>query len=88
MGYSIFPNDSSTATTVKKRTSIQAQTHKSNVIVVACKDLIITTENNTDSRVSTINGNEVDKKMFLPNDDHPFDHFVVQSVVKEKSEEQ
>ena len=53
--------------------------------MLACKDLIITTESTVDSKVATIDGKSVDRKLFLPNDDHPFDHFLVESAIREKN---
>lgn len=42
-GFGIYPVEESTITSAKKRTYMQLQTNKANVIVMDCKDLIITT---------------------------------------------
>lgn len=41
--YTIYPSTKNNFTTAKKRTAMQLQTHKSNLVDIKCKDHIITT---------------------------------------------
>lgn len=79
-----FPDNSDIFTTVKKRTSMQVQTSKAEKMVQENKDLILTTLPFKLKDVFTIAGQPISKDLFLPLDEHPFDHYLVFAVVEEK----
>ena len=68
-------------TTIKKRTFMQAQFKKAGVAVAEVKDCIATTNQIVDARIEKINGEESTDEL-LPNDTHPYDHYIVRSVIK------
>ena len=73
--FRIYP-DSQLATTRKKRTSMQCQFDKAERLVEETKDHIVTNLTITSSRVETIRSWDASQNL-LPNDDHPFDHFLI-----------
>jgi hypothetical protein len=75
--YHFVPNAEKTSTTSKKRTWIQLQTNKANVIVMETKDQLISTLKSVNHFVGMTNGNWINQKLYLPCETHPFDHFVV-----------
>lgn len=86
-GYSFIPNQQKMSTTSKKRTWMQLQTSKANVIVMETKDHLVSTLREKHHFIGMINGNWIDEKIYLPCDAHPFDHFVVcAELVKPQSE--
>lgn len=92
--YNIHPAVATESTSTKKRTAIQLQTKKTNLIVMETKDQIVSDLNILESHVTMINGSETSDKTYLPSDEHPFDHFLVWGVIetevdyKKKHEEQ
>ena len=60
---------------------MQAQLKKAGVQVSEVKDEIITTHKILEYRVENINGEESTDEL-LPNDVHPYDHYVVRSVIR------
>jgi hypothetical protein len=75
--YNFVPNTEKIATTSKKRTWIQLQSNKANVIVMETKDQLASTLKEVNHFVGMINGDWIDEKLYLPCEEHPFDHFVV-----------
>jgi hypothetical protein len=83
-GQQIFfvkPDIQDKPTTIKKRTFMQAQLKKAGVAVAEVKDCIATTNQIVDARIEKINGEESTDEL-LPNDTHPYDHYIVRSVIK------
>lgn len=68
-------------TTVKKRSFMQAQYKKAGVAVSEVKDHIVTTHTILESSIEKINGEESTDEL-LPNDTHPYDHYVVKAIIK------
>ena len=60
---------------------MQAQLKKAGVAVAEVKDCIATTNQIVDARIEKINGEESTDEL-LPNDTHPYDHYIVRSVIK------
>jgi len=77
----IKPDVRDKPTTIKKRTFMQAQYKKAGVAVSEVKDHIATTNQIVDSRIEKVNGEESTDEL-LPNDTHPYDHYIVRSVIK------
>ena len=76
----VFPDAKTTPTCNKKRTLIQAQKNKANVLSKEAKDYIISTEKLTSERVLTMSGVDVQKiesLPLLPNSEHPYDHYLI-----------
>lgn len=71
-------------TTAKKRTMMQFQFHKSDILVEEAKDYLISSFDLKEGKIETITQHESSNKL-LPNDDHPFDHFVVSAKIFDKS---
>ena len=80
----MFPDTAKIYTTVKKRTSMQVQTSKAEKLVEENKDAIMTTLPFELKHVMKIDGEKPKENTFLPLDEHPFDHFLIFAVVKEK----
>jgi hypothetical protein len=80
----MYPDKPEVYTCVKKRTSMQVQTSKAEKLVQENKDAIMTTLPFQLRHVLKIDGNEPSKNAYLPLDEHPFDHFLIFAVVKEK----
>ena len=64
----IVPIESDQHTSIKKRSYIQAQLHKADVMINELKDHIISTLPITDFRIETIKGMESSKNCLLPNE--------------------
>ena len=73
--FKVYPDDN-IPTTRKKRTHLQCQFEKANKLVEESKDFIVTNIEISSSRVETIRMWESSNEL-LPNDSHPFDHFLV-----------
>lgn len=73
-------------TTRKKRTFLQPQFNKANVINEECKDQIFSTLPILQNKVITIENEEISPKKpsrtLLPSESHPFDHFMVISSIQ------
>lgn len=76
-----FPISEKDVTTRKKRTFIQLQYNKSNKLVEEVKDLLVSNLEITKGKIETIEQTVVSSEL-IPNDIHPFDHFVVKATVK------
>lgn len=63
----IVPTDKSHSTTIKKRTFIQAQLHKADIVVNEVKDHILTTLPIQKHRTSLVDGKDAEDTL-LPND--------------------
>ena len=79
----MFPDKAEIYTCVKKRTSMQAQTSKAEKLVQENKDAIMTTLPFRMRHVMKIDGEKPNEKFYLPLNEHPFDHFLVFTVVEE-----
>lgn len=77
---SSFPDSNETITTSKKRTMMQMQYHKSDILVQETKDYLMTNMLIKECRVETVLQKEMPETL-LPNCNHPFDHFVVSGIV-------
>lgn len=77
--FSIFP-DFEAVTTAKKRTMMQFQFHKSDILVEEGKDYLISNFHLSRGKVETILQHEAVNQL-LPNEEHPFDHFVVSAKI-------
>lgn len=75
------PNTIHQSTSIKKRSFIQAQLHKADLLVNEVKDHIITTLPIESSWLEVIDGND-SKQELLPCEKHPYDHFVVKAKLK------
>lgn len=73
----LFPNDEKDITTMKKRTWMQPQTNKADELASTCRDHLLTTVPMENQRITTIRGAPSSKVRFIPNQEHPCDHFVV-----------
>lgn len=60
---------------------MQLQYNKSNKLVEEVKDLLVSNLEITKGKIETIEQNVVSSEL-IPNDSHPFDHFIVKSTVK------
>lgn len=76
-----FPLGKDLVTTRKKRTMMQMQYHKSDVLIQEAKDYILTNEQLRDGKVETIKESSALENL-LPNENHPFDHFIVTATVQ------
>lgn len=84
--FNIVPEKENDVTTVKKRTAIQLQTKKTNLIVMENKDQIISDLKIKKFHVVMISGGKVSEKTYLPSDEHPFDHFLVYATIDDAKE--
>jgi len=75
--FHISPAAETQSTTIKKRTAIQLQSKKTNVIVMETKDQIVSSMPIAKSHVVMIDGKNFTDKTYLPCEAHPFDHFLV-----------
>ena len=87
------PNLEAKTTSTKKRTSMQVQFHKTDVEVCEIKDHLMSTqpilveqviknfESGSKRSVFMINGSDKVEEVYLPNSDHPYDHFVVSGFI-------
>ena len=75
--FNITPNVETQSTTIKKRTAIQVQSKKTNLIVMETKDQIVSTLPISRSRIEMIDGKDFSEKTYLPCESHPYDHFLV-----------
>lgn len=62
---------------MKKRTWIQPQVNKAEDLAADVKDVLFSTLPMINPRIVTILGMDSKKINFIPNQDHPCDHFVV-----------
>jgi hypothetical protein len=76
-GFNFIPDVEKSSTTSKKRTWVQLQTSKANVIVMETKDHLISTRKMKNFFIGTLSGNWMNEKVYLPSDEHPFDHFAI-----------
>lgn len=74
----IVPNSGRVGTSIKKRTYIQAQLHKADQRINEVKDHIVSTLPITQHWLELVDGNDSQREL-LPNDQHPFDHFIVKA---------
>ena len=80
----IYPADKQEFTSHKKRTLIQPQRHKANVLNSTAKDYIISDSSIANSFIGEIiNGKlKIPKRTsLLPTSDHPYDHYLVCSEI-------
>ena len=75
--FNISPGVETESTTIKKRTAIQLQTKKTNLIVMETKDQIVSSLPILKSHTTMIDGKNFTDKTYLPCEAHPFDHFLV-----------
>lgn len=61
---------------MKKRTWLQPQAHKAEKLAAEVKDVIITNLAFTKERITTIYGKDARNFKYIPNIEHPCDHFV------------
>ena len=73
-------------TTVKKRTFTQGQFNKADKVVCESKDKIISTLEIKEGRTSYITGSKPSSDNLVPTDEHPFDHFVLVTVLDRKEQ--
>lgn len=78
----LFPDNQNIPTSIKKRTMLQPQLNKALEEIKECKDSIISTVPLSDQKVSTITNLYVGR--YLPNQQHPFDHYAVKAAAKIK----
>ena len=64
--FNISPSMEVQSTTIKKRTAIQVQSRKTNVIVMETKDQIVTNLDILESHVGMISGKGISDKTYLP----------------------
>jgi len=62
---------------------LQAQLNKANELVNEIKDHIITTLEIKEKYISLIDGSKSQNEL-LPNDNHPYDHYVVAAFLKKQ----
>ncbi len=75
--FHVFPEKEDSVTTMKKRTWIQPQVNKADELSRECKDSLVSTLPFTKQRIVTILGLDYKKIKYIPNQEHPCDHFVV-----------
>ena len=63
---------------------MQVQTSKAEKLVQENKDAIMTTLPMKMTHVMKIDGEKPRDKVYLPLDEHPFDHYLIFAVVEEK----
>lgn len=80
--FHLYPRYEFEFTTLKKRTTSQAQYHKAELEVKESKDRIISTNNIAFGSVTYFTGEKADDKTYLPSHDHPYDHLVVFSEIQ------
>jgi hypothetical protein len=78
-GFNFIPDVEKSSTTSKKRTWVQLQSSKSNLIVMETKDHLISTRKVNNFFIGTIHGLWINEKVYLPSNEHPFDHFTIQA---------
>ena len=71
------PDTKEQVTSTKMRTHLQAQFHKSGIYTSEAKDFILSNLPIKDYSVDVITGEKMCEKELLPNNRHPFDHFLV-----------
>lgn len=62
---------------MKKRTWLQPQFHKADELSAEVKDCLISTLNFNKERIVTLPGTDSKNVKYIPNLEHPCDHFVV-----------
>jgi hypothetical protein len=77
----MVPDTPEKPTSIKKRSFLQAQYKKAGVSVSEVKDEIVTTHKIVEYAIEKINGEESSDEL-IPNDIHPYDHYIVKSVIK------
>lgn len=81
--FNVFPTYGEGITSMKKRTMMQAQRNKADDLVSGTKDYIITDLELIDTKIQTIKGQKIEgEEAFLPNKDHPYDHFMVVGTIQ------
>ena len=78
--FHMAPDHKDTPTTIKKRSFMQAQLKKAGDAVSEVKDHICSTLPIVASRIERIDGEE-SKNELLPNDVHPYDHYIVNATL-------
>jgi hypothetical protein len=79
----MVPRRKNDYTCSKKRTAMQPQLNKADVISNKRSDYILTNAKISEESVSTISGRKiVENEELLPSDEHPFDHFLVICTVE------
>lgn len=83
--YNIVPdgNSSDKSTSIKKRTQIQVQSEKANILYIETKTHIVTDFYISEWNIVDIESNKLreDEKAYLPSDKHPFDHLIVKAKI-------
>lgn len=80
-GIDFYPKTEKQFTTLKMRTSSQAQFHKAEKTVEESKDKIISSYPLQKCKITFIDDQPANDKSFLPTDSHPHDHFLVQAQI-------
>ena len=80
-GFHIFPKTKDDITTMKKRTWLQPQVNKAEELAATCRDYIISTLPIEESKIVTIKGAKSSQVKYIPNHEHPCDHFVISSKI-------
>ena len=78
--FSVFPLTDCNFTTRKKRTDMQLQFEKAGLVVEDVKDHLMTNLKLSNSKVETICEEDIGCEL-LPNERHPYDHFVVSGTI-------
>lgn len=78
--FSIFPVAKEFITTSKKRTNLQVQYHKADILDQETKDVIVTSMGLRDSKVETLL-QKTCQDLLLPCEEHPFDHLAVSATI-------
>ena len=78
--FSIFPVAKEFITTSKKRTNLQVQYHKADVLDQETKDVIVTNMGVRDCRVETLL-QKACQDLLLPCEEHPFDHLAASATI-------
>lgn len=73
-------------TTKKKRTILQVQASKSNVLAEKCIDQVITNtsidfNSCTTGEIGEFDSTQNTNKKFVPHLEHPYDHFAVKAIL-------
>lgn len=80
-----YPHSQKDMTTLKKRTISQGQFKKANKEDHNSKDKVLSTKPIITGKISSLNGRIINPKgQMIPNDNHPFDHFLLVTYVETK----
>lgn len=77
----ITPVTEEQPTTIKKRTFLQAQYKKAGKEVSEVKDHVVGSREIVEGSIEDITGSESSNRL-LPNDTHPYDHYIVRATIK------